>query len=131
MTTLYCLLFLMLITALTLVTFPFITTKPFQFKSYLAISSMLAIFSLALYQFSGDKVALIQWAQHGAEHYHLLEKFDQLGGIDGIIAQINERLKQHPNDAQGWYILSRLYQSKHDDLNAATALKRAQELSAP
>jgi cytochrome c-type biogenesis protein CcmH/NrfG len=84
--------------------------------------------SLLLYQFTGDKIALSDWLAEGKQHYKLLEQFEALGGIDGAINKITQRLKANPDDKQGWLILGKLYQAKHNEMAAEVAFAQAREL---
>ncbi|MHB1948735.1 MAG: hypothetical protein ACYCQI_11560 [Gammaproteobacteria bacterium] len=92
MFSLYAWLFLMLVVALGLLAIPFI--KNHSRKGYAISASLMTILGLGIYQFSGSKSALYLWMTQGAQHYQLLEKFEQLGGIDGAIAQIESKLKK-------------------------------------
>jgi cytochrome c-type biogenesis protein CcmH/NrfG len=58
----------------------------------------------------------------------LLVAFQELGGFDGTIARIKEKLKQNPNDARGWQILGKLYLAKGDTRAANKALTKARQL---
>ena len=128
MLTLYGLLLLMLILALALLSLPFMKHRFENFKIFFILMLLMTLFTFALYQFSGNKSALYLWLTHGKEHYQLLEKFDQLGGVDGAIARVKNKLNVTPNDAQGWFILGKLYLSKQDDSDALDAFTKAHEL---
>lgn len=45
-----------------------------------------------------------------------------------IIADLKERVEQHPNRAKGWFLLGRLYFSQQDINNAQQAFHKAHEL---
>lgn len=126
MFTLYCLIMLMLFTALALIAVPFIKNR--SWKKFLLAATLTSIFALSLYQFSGDKSALHLWFANGKQHYQLMETFEQLGGIDGAIARIESRLENNPTDAQGWFILGKLYLSKQDNTKAKSAFDKAHAL---
>ncbi|MCC2666542.1 MAG: hypothetical protein K0R24_1937 [Gammaproteobacteria bacterium] len=70
-------------------------------------------FSFSIYVFFNNTIALAQWINHGQQHYELLVKYNQLGGIDGMIAKIKQKLAQNPSDKQGQIILKKLYHIKH------------------
>lgn len=124
---LYVLLILMLIGAIGFLAIPYLRGK-LNGKGFLIISAMTTIFSFLVYQFSGDKFALKHWFAEGNQHYQLLEKFEALGGVEGAISRIKKILENSPNDAQGWMILGKLYQSKGDTANANVAFKKARQL---
>jgi len=73
---------------------------------------IFSIFSFSLYLFFNNRIILAQWINHGQQHYQLLVDYNQLGGIDGIIAKIKQRLAQNPSDQQGRIILEKLYRLK-------------------
>ena len=120
MYTLYSLLALMLIVAFCLLFLPIFSTdtrsdsNDFIF-SKIIIFSIFSIFSFSLYFFLNNTTMLAQWINHGQQHYQLSVDYNQLGGIDGIIAKIKERLAQNPADQQGRIILEKLYRLKHQN----------------
>lgn len=125
---LYGLILMMLIGALGLLAVPFIHTKMLCSRSYLLLALFTIALTLGIYQISGDKTALRAWFTQGQAHYQLLTQFDALGGIDGMIKHIEAKLKDNPNDAQGWLILAKLYAAKHEDAAAKRAYQRAEKL---
>lgn len=124
----YVFLILMLLVALGLLALPFIKNRSLNGFSLLAI--MLIIFSMGLYQVSGNKSLLSWWFSEGKQHYQLLTTFEQLGGVDGAIKKIQHKLTDNPNDAQGWFILGKLYLSKGEEGKAQEAFARAKAISA-
>ena len=128
MFTLYCLLILMMIAALAMLLIPFLRNHSLKFKNYFFLAISVVIAAFLLYAYSGNKSALVFWFNQGKEHYQLQEKFDALGGVDGIITKIEAKLENNPRDAQGWFILGKLYFAKHEYKTALTALTNAHEL---
>lgn len=126
---LYGLLLLMLLIALVIIAVPFVTKKPMRLGGYLIIVLLTFLFAFGFYQFSGNKQALYQWLTVGRQHYKLLETFNKLGGVDGAISRITAKLIQEPNDAEGWFILGKLYLSKEDTIRAEAAFSKAHELA--
>lgn len=127
---LYGLFSLMLIGAISLLAIPFIKNRQKNSFSYFFIISLLMIvLSSLFYKNSGDQTALNQWLTQDKQHYELLVKFNELGGIDGIIARIQKKLAINPEDAQGWFILGKLYLAKKNNTAAAAAFKKAHALS--
>ena len=118
----------MLIGALCLIVLPFIKNKATFSKGFLITFLFTLLFSLGLYQFSGDKNALKQWYTQGEQHYQLQMQFNALGGIDGIIARVKKKIQANPLDTQGWFILGKLYLMKPDYPSAKAALSKAHEL---
>lgn len=109
---LYGLLLLLLISALCLIALPFIKNRHVVSKGFFGAIFFTIFFSLSVYILLGDKFALAQWLAYGEQHYQLLVQFDQLGGIDGMIAKVKARVKANPDDKQGQLILDKLYQMK-------------------
>lgn len=92
------------------------------------IAGVMIVSTSSLYLLSGNKLLLADWLTRGEQHYQLLVQFQQLGGIDGIIARIEARLKIHPEDAQGWRVLGKMYLMKHDAVNAKKAFEKAEAI---
>jgi cytochrome c-type biogenesis protein CcmH/NrfG len=127
---LYGLLLLMVVGAFTLLAIPYYQGKirwalP---ASYWFIATGTALVAFTLYYFSGNHQALAFWFAEGKQHYELLGKIDELGGIDGVIFRIQEKLKQNPADAEGWFILGKLYLSKQNAVAAKEAFSKAHAL---
>lgn len=125
---LYGLLCILLIIALVILAIPFIKNKT-SFQLYLIFALLITLPSFVIYQFTGNKVDLSQWVTQGEYHYQLQKTFDQLGGVNGAINKIEEKLKLNPFDARGWFILGKLYLSKHNFKDARNAFLKAHQLS--
>lgn len=127
---LYGLLILMLASAVGLLAVPYALNRGENIfsKGFFAATTFIILSSLCLYQFTGDKVGLALWMTKGSQHYQLLEQIDNLGGIDQIITRIEAKVKANPDDAQGWFILGKLYLATHDMDKAKDALKKAHDL---
>jgi len=124
----YGLFILMLIGSIGLLSIPFIKTNSY-FSNYLLASVIFIIlFSLGLYQWSSDHSGLKQWLTQGKQHYQLMEEVNQLGGVTGMIEQIKKKLSTNPQDAEGWFILGKLYLAHHDFKSAKEALGKAMKL---
>jgi cytochrome c-type biogenesis protein CcmH/NrfG len=76
-----------------------------------------------------DYLAIKLNSRIGQAHYQLLEQFSELGGIEGAIHRIQEKLIANPNDVEGWLLLGKLYLSKQDTKRAEAALQKAHTLS--
>lgn len=127
---LFSLLGIMLLSALTVVAMPFAMQHKLLSGSFFSLVTSMTALSLGLYHFSGDHQALQQWFAHGKQHYQLMEKFDQLGGIEGVIARIKKKLQENPNDREGWLILGKLYLSQQKYDEAQAALNKARQIEA-
>jgi cytochrome c-type biogenesis protein CcmH/NrfG len=124
MSILYSFIFLLLATGILFIAVPFIKNKMFFSKSFFVIASFVVIFSLSLYFTLCSPQDLRTWLTQGRNHYELLVQMDQLGGIDGMIDRIKLKLVENPEDAEGWFILGRLYLAKNDKENAEKAFQR-------
>lgn len=77
-------------------------------RNFLIVSFCMVVFAFISYRFSGDHAELEQWFAVGKQHYQLQQEVNALGGVDGMIARVKERLKVHPEDAEGQLILKKL-----------------------
>src|SRR6478672_5768912 len=70
--------------------------------------------SVAIFIFfiTSDWQGLRWWQTQGKAHYQLLQQVENLGGIDGMIAQVEKRVVETPDNAEGWLILGKLYLAK-------------------
>lgn len=126
---LYSLLILMFLGATSLLTLPFVLNNKSLFsRNYFLLILFMCSFSFLLYKFSAHNAELKMWLTQGREHYLLQEKFDQLGGVEGVIVRIKAKLAEHPEDVQGWIILAKLYHAKHDEAHAKAAITKVQQL---
>ena len=128
MTLIYGLQMVMLLSALLLLFIPFRSHQHAAIKNYVLVGLFTILFAVGIYQFTTDTNALKMWFADGREHYQLLEKFDALGGVDGAIAKVKEKLAANPDDKQGWIILGKLYLSKQDQKSADDAFLMAKSL---
>lgn len=115
----------MVLGALCLLFWPTIKSR----SGFLSRSHIFGLFilfaSFAFYFCFNNPTELRQWLDHGKRHYELLVEYERLGGIDGIIAKIKQKLAQNPSDRQGWMILGKLYKAKGDEKAAEEAFKKA------
>jgi len=88
----------------------------------------IMIFSIGCYFMTFDRGVPL-WVNYGQEHYALQEKLDDLGGVTAIISQIKARLAKNPNDATGWRILGKLYQSQQNEPAPQEALAKARSIT--
>jgi cytochrome c-type biogenesis protein CcmH/NrfG len=128
MSTLYVFLFGLLLIALGVIAIPFARHKKLCSPYFVMIGITLIILTGTLYRYSANSIALQKWFTGGAEHYQLMEKFNELGGVDGAIRRIEEKLATDPNDAAGWVLVGKLYLGKQDMLHAKEAFDRAHTL---
>ena len=128
MLTFYCWILFLLLISLAWLAYPFIQTKQVFSKAYGSLALGFTLLALLLFQFSINTTDLHLWLSEGQQRFQLLSKFNALGGVDGAIQRINEKLTRDPSDIAGWLILNKLYESKGDNTNAANALNKAHQL---
>lgn len=127
----YSLLLVMLLSAIGLLAFGFYTTRnqPTRVIPFCIIVFSFISIAISSYWFANDKSTLNAWLSGGKQHYQLLLKVDELGGIDAIITRMEKTLAAHPNDAKGWFILGKLYLSKQQYQAALDAFTKAHKLA--
>ena len=125
---LYSLLILMLLSALALLALPFFVNKKLFSRYFLMTALFIIVCATGLHYVLEDDTALQQWLTHGKQHYNLQEEVAKLGGIDNIIEQIKQKLAANPDDAEGWFILGKLYLANHQYTEAKKALIKAKQL---
>lgn len=119
----------MLILALALFSIPFIKNKSLFTKSFFIPAILTTALAMTLYHYNSNNTALQQWLSYGKEHYNLLVNFNDMGGLNGMITRIKQKLEANPNDAQGWFILGKLYLSQQNYPAAKTAFDKAHSLN--
>jgi cytochrome c-type biogenesis protein CcmH len=126
---LYVLLAMMLLAALGLLSLPFIKHRQVFSTTFATLLLLTACAAVELYWHSTDTKALRQWESQGRAHYDLMIKLNQLGGVEGMVKRIKQKLQANPNDAYGWFILGKLYVYEQDFPNAKAALIKAHDLN--
>ncbi|MHB8679013.1 MAG: c-type cytochrome biogenesis protein CcmI [Rudaea sp.] len=89
-----------------------------------AIALSLPAAAIVLYRIVGTPAALIPGAQTTAQ-----APADHGGNMEQAIAALAAKLKQNPDDAQGWALLGRAYEATQHFDQARDALKRAYDLA--
>jgi len=125
---LYGLFVLMITGSLCLFAIPFIGNKTLSLKYYWISALFVMLFSVGLYQFNNNHALLIHWLMQGEEHYRLQQEVSDLGGIAGMIKQIKKKVAENPDDAEGWFILGKLYLVNQNEKEAIEALGKAVRL---
>ncbi len=121
---------LLLLLLLVAISFIMFSTNKQTLKKldFIFITLFISLFTVILYFYSGDKTALKLWLTQDKNHYELQSTINKLGGIDGIIASIQKKLMNNPNEIQGWLILGKLYYAKHDYQAAKIIFQTAYKL---
>jgi cytochrome c-type biogenesis protein CcmH/NrfG len=125
----YSLEIFMLLVMMGMIAVPFGKQRQIFSRQLFGVVSFTLLSVFGLYQFSSDSSGLQNWLSQGREHYQLLEKFNSLGGVDGAIDKIKQKLLRDPSDANGWMLLGKLYMGKQDFLHAKEAFDKAYHTS--
>lgn len=97
---------------------------PLFAKAWVSVVSVtLVCLSLVFYWQQGT----VQWLKPSTKESSQ-QLLQQMGGIQSVMAALQQRLQQHPNDAYGWYLLGRLYVNNNQMPSAIEALTRANRL---
>lgn len=128
MLTLYLLQTVLLLIAFTIMTVPVMRyvnlgQGPRPSISLITVALLFSFFVIAFYVGSERTKPLKTWLVQGKAHYDLMVTYQSLGGIDGIILKVRQKLMANPSDDQGWQILHKLYSIKQDPAHAAAALQ--------
>lgn len=120
-------LILMILLAMAVILLTYILRK--QSKTQIgAVVVVFALSSVGFYLYWGDSQSLAQWYQ-AQQRAELIKDFvAKYRSVDEIIALMQQRLKEHPEDAKGWYLLGRLYRSQGNLKAAEEAFAKAKEL---
>ncbi|HSW94154.1 MAG TPA: tetratricopeptide repeat protein [Gammaproteobacteria bacterium] len=122
------LIFSMLASGIFLLAIPFIKTRKIYSSYFLLPVIFVILFSLSSYFFFQNHAGLGQWLMVGETHYELQQEVSQLGGLSGMIKQIKKRLAVNPDDAEGWFILGKLYLANQNKDEAREAFGKAMHL---
>ncbi len=122
---LYSLLLVMLLSSLCLLAIPFIRTNTISSPYFLGSAIFVIVFSSGFYFYNQNHTALKQWLTVGQQHYQLQVAVKQLGGFKGMIDRIKKKLAANPQDAEGWFILGKLYLANGDYKEAKEAFNKA------
>jgi cytochrome c-type biogenesis protein CcmH/NrfG len=117
---------LMLLVALGLIAAACGKNRALWWLGLLSVATL--VFTLVIYQQFGAKQGMRAWFESGEQHYQLSQEVNQLGGIEGIIARVKQKLELNPNDAAGWFILGKIYLGNHQYAEAVLALGKAMQL---
>lgn len=107
---------LFIIIALMMLSLPFIRNgHSLLSKPFIIISNFIIIIPIILYLSFGQLNALSGWLSYGKkQHYELAVKVQELGGIEGLIVLLKQRLKEHPGDKKASELLHKLMAMKNN-----------------
>lgn len=135
----WCIIAIMIMAAMTVVLFPlrhhltnnFSSTtnnRNYRWLLVIIILIVLPIFALFFYAQSGDSQLLAAWLTSQQQTVAAQKLRTQLGTPQAVIAQLQQHLQQHPQSAQGWYWLGRLYLDQQQFPAASAAFATAYTL---
>lgn len=94
------------------------------YASAIAIALVLPAAAIVLYRMVGTPAALVPGAQTTAQ-----APADHGADMEQAIAKLADKLKQNPDDAEGWTLLGRAYEATQRFAEARDALKHAFDLA--
>lgn len=100
-------------------------------RSYLTGLLLIILFpiiALLFYWQWGNYSLYSQWKSSQQQAALVKQTLAHLGTTENIIAALQEKLRQDPQSARGWYLLGKLYMSQQQFKNAAVALANANHL---
>ncbi len=103
--------------------------SPRNLRLALALALLLPAAAIVLYRLVGAPQALDSAASNRAASVRNDAALDHGPDMDAAIAKLADKLKQDPNDAEGWTLLGRAQKSLQRFAEARDALKRAHELA--
>jgi cytochrome c-type biogenesis protein CcmH len=83
---------------------------------------------LGVYVFRGNSGQIRQYESWRQQSHAVQEQMALLKNPQELIARMRQHLQEHPQSAQGWYLLGKLYLDQHQYSEAQDALNHAHEL---
>lgn len=81
------------------------------------------------YQHLGASQSLRKLDHAKQEQIKIEAEIKSMGGESAVIQKLKQRLKDYPNEAQGWYLLGRIYFSQNDYAAAVKIFEKAHDLA--
>lgn len=88
----------------------------------------LGILSFGLYIYLGASKQLSEYAQITKQAQAVKSQLGEVKSREVIISQIQKNLAEHPQDAEGWFLLGRLHMSLGHQNAAMKAYQKAHEI---
>jgi cytochrome c-type biogenesis protein CcmH len=92
----------------------------------LALAALLAVSAIAVAAYHAGQSSVEQPGNAAADANAMTG--NQSGSVDDMIASLRERLRQNPDNDQGWFLLGLSYRNAGDFEQAEQAFRRASEL---
>lgn len=103
-------------------------TQPYNRLAQLGLFIFVPVVAVVFYAYLGQP-DLIEGAKEQAAAGHTsADGKTQLGSVEDMVAKLAERLKNEPNNAEGWFMLARSYMSLNRYKEAVAALEKTNEL---
>ena len=90
----------------------------------LAIVLMVPLLSIGLYMQLGAPQLLETSGAPGAPNPHEMNAGGKAMSMEEVLAKLEQKMKDNPGDAEGWYMLGRVYQSMSRYGDAVTAYEK-------
>ncbi|MCW8901132.1 MAG: c-type cytochrome biogenesis protein CcmI [Gammaproteobacteria bacterium] len=103
-------------------------TQPYNRFAQLALIISVPVLAVALYASLGQP-DLINGTKQETETAHTsADGKTQLGSVEDMVEKLAQRLKEEPNNAEGWFMLARSYMSMNRYKEAVAALEKTNQL---
>lgn len=116
--------FVLLMLAITLLLYPLRKSKQWLFL----LTVFISVGVTAAYQHWGGWTILQDVVKQQKAQKQIQQVLKTPSGAKEVIKNLKERLKDRPNNAQGWYLLGRVYASQAKWVLAKKAYKKAYQL---
>ncbi len=106
------------------------TVQPASAKAAaFAIALLLPLLSVGLYMKLGSPQYLDMSGQPGAQSPHAMNASGKTPTMAELLVGLEEKVKQTPDDPEGWFMLGRVYQSMNRYQDAVTAYETLAKLT--
>lgn len=132
MTELYLGLALLMVIALAFILFPFVKNATvWILPRWFAVALLflfLPFFSLSLYNHWGASHQIAMLIEHQQREEIIQRELAKFKSVDDVIKKMESHLEKHPDSAQGWFLLGRLYYTTHHFSQAVDVFKKANQI---
>jgi len=93
---------------LLIISLPFLSQTKKKLSPFFSTVGLMLSFIWLTFLMTGGTHGLKDWLNGGQAHYLLMTQVQSLGGIEGMIAKLEARVKAHPEDETAKGMLERL-----------------------
>lgn len=98
-------------------------------RYYLLMFTILLSFSVIFYGLWGQYWGIARLQKQVVEHRWVTQSLHRMGGMSGLVASLQRRVKTYPNEPPGWYFLGRINFDQKNYQLAYAHLQRAYRLA--